>query len=99
MGDIPNLLKAFVIAGGVALIAGTALLVGLIVARGHREVGREPPAAIDLPAGAHIQQVAVDGSRWLLLGSAGDGRQFLAVIDPRSGKATGLLWLRPEDRR
>ena len=87
------------IAGGVALIAGTALLVGLIVARGHREVGREPPAAIDLPAGAHIQQVAVDGSRWLLLGSAGDGRQFLAVIDPRSGKATGLLWLRPEDRR
>ena len=97
MGDIPNLLKAFVIAGGVALVAGTALLVGLILARGHREVAQALPATIELPKGTRVEQVAADGGHWLLLGSAGDGRQFLAVIDPRTGKATGLLWLRPED--
>ncbi len=98
MGNIPNLLKAFVIAGGVALIAGTAVLVALILTRGHREhqVVQELPVTIGLPKGAHVEQVAADGSRWLLLGTAGDGRQFLAVVDPRTGKPAGLLWLQPE---
>ena len=99
MGNIPNLLKAFVIAGGVALIAGTGLLVVLILVRGHREqpVVPEVPVTIGLPKGAHVEQVTADGSRWLLLGTAGDGRQFLAVVDPRTGKAASLLWLQPED--
>jgi hypothetical protein len=99
VGDIPNLLKALVIAGGVALIGGTGLLVVLILARGHgeRQVAPEPPSAIALPAGARVEQVAADGGRWLLLGTAGNGLQFLAVVDPRTGRPASLLWLQPED--
>ncbi len=99
MDTIPNLLKAFVIAGGVALIAGTGLLVVLILlhGRGDHKVVRELPVAISLPKGARVEQVAVDGSRWLLLGTAAGGRQFLAVVDPRTGEPASLLWLQPED--
>jgi Family of unknown function (DUF6476) len=99
VGNIPNLLKAFVIAGGVALIAGTGLLVVLILVRGHgdREVVQELPVTISLPKGARVEQVVVDGNRWLLLGTAAAGRQFLAVVDPRTGEPTSLLWLQPED--
>jgi hypothetical protein len=99
VGNIPNLLKGFVIAGGVALIAGTALLVALILTRGHREheTVQQLPATIALPKGARVEQVMPDGSRWLLLGTADGGRQFLAVVDPRTGKAASLLWLQPED--
>jgi Family of unknown function (DUF6476) len=98
VGNIPNLLKALVIAGGVALIGGTGLLVALILARGHgeRQVAPELPLTIALPAGARVEQVAADGGRWLLLGTARDGRQFLAVVDPRTGRPASLLWLQPE---
>jgi hypothetical protein len=98
VGDIPNLLKAFVIAGGIALIVGTGLLVVLILARGDRgrPVGPQLPTTIALPAGARVDQLAADGGRWLLLGTAGNGRQFLAVVDPRTGKPASLLWLQPE---
>jgi uncharacterized protein DUF6476 len=99
VGDIPNLLKALVIAGGVALIGGTGLLVVLVLTRGHgaRQVAPELPLTIALPAGARVEQVAADGGRWLLLGTAGNGRQFLAVVDPRTGRPASLLWLQPED--
>jgi hypothetical protein len=98
VGDIPNLLKALVIVGGVALIGGTGLLVVLVLARGHgeRQVAPELPPSIALPAGAHVEQVTADGGRWLLLGTAGNGRQFLAVVDPRTGRPASLLWLQPE---
>ena len=99
MDTIPNLLKAFVIAGGIALIAGTALLLVLILVRGHGggQVARELPATLSLPKGARVQEVVADGSRWLLLGTAGSGQQFLAVVDPHTGLRTSLLWLQPED--
>lgn len=109
MDTIPNLLKAFVIAGGIALIAGTALLLVLILLRGHdgrqaggqqvggQQVARELPGTLSLPKGARVQEVVADGGRWLLLGTAGTGQQFLAVVDPRTGQRTNLLWLQPED--
>ena len=99
MDTIPNLLKAFVIAGGVALIAGTGLLVVLILLRGHGDhrVVQDLPVTIGLPRGARVEQVAVDGRRWLLLGQGGDGRQFLAIVDPNTGERTNLLWLQPEE--
>jgi hypothetical protein len=96
--NIPNLLKAFVIAGGVALVAGSVLLVVLILrGRGEDRVVQELPVTISLPRGARVERLAVDGDRWLLLGTAGDGRQFLAVVDPQSGAPARLLWLQPED--
>ncbi len=97
MDNIPNLLKAFVITGGVALLVGSVLLVVLIL-RGDRDdpAARELPVTISLPKGARVERVTVDGSRWLLLGTAGDGRQFLALVAPGGGEPARLVWLQPE---
>ncbi len=98
MDNIPRLLKAFVIAGGVALALGSALLVALLVLRatgGAPEAG-PPEAVLALPPGGRVAQVMADGERWLLLGSAAGDRQFLAVVDARSGRRLRLLWLQPE---
>lgn len=98
MDNIPRLLKAFVIAGGVALVGGTILLVTLLVLRatgGGPDAG-QPEATLALPAGGRIEQVVADGERWLLLGSDAAGQQFLAVVDARSGRRVSLLWLQPE---
>ena len=98
MDNIPRLLKAFVIAGGLALIGGSALLVALLVLRatgGGPEADR-PEAMLALPPGGRVAQVVADGERWLLLGSAAGDRQFLAVVDARSGRRLRLLWLQPE---
>ena len=98
MDNIPRLLKAFVIAGGVALVGGTALLVALLVLRatGGDPVAGRPDGTLALPRGGRIEQVVADGQRWLLLGSDAGGQQFLAVVDARSGERLGLLWLHPE---
>ena len=98
MDNIPRLLKAFVIAGGVALVGGTALLLALLMLRatgGGPEADR-PEAMLALPPGGRVAQVVADGERWLLLGRDGAGQQFLAVVDARSGERLGLLWLQPE---
>jgi len=96
--NIPRLLKAFVIAGGVALIGGTALLVALLVLRatGGDPAAGPPEATLALPPGGRIEQVVADGERWLLLGSDPSGQQFVAVVDARSGRRLSLLWLQPE---
>jgi hypothetical protein len=96
--NIPSILKAFVIAGGVALVAGTILLAVLIVARA-RDDGtsvQQAPQALRLPAGARIEQVVVDGRRLVVLGTDGAGAQFLAVVDPVTGERLSLLRIRPE---
>jgi hypothetical protein len=96
--NIPRLLKAFVIAGGVGLVGGTVLLVTLLVLRatggGPGAVDPEPTRA--LATGGRIAEVVADGERWLLLGSDARGQQFLAVVDARSGRRLSLLWLQPE---
>ena len=98
MDNIPNLLKAFVIAGGVLLVAGTILLAVLIVMRGGEgdPVVQPAPQALLLPAGARIEQVVVDGRRLVLLGTDQAGEQFLAVIDPVTGERLSLLRVHPE---
>lgn len=98
MDNIPRLLKAFVIAGGIALIGGTALLIALLVLRATGSGPGTGPAeaVLALPPGGRIEQVVADGERWLLLGSDGAGQQFLAVVDARSGRRLSLLWLQPE---
>jgi hypothetical protein len=96
--NIPSILKAFVIAGGMALVAGTILLAVLIVTRARDEgaIVQRTPQALLLPAGARIEQVVVDGRRLVLLGTDGAGAQFLAVVDPVTGERLSLLRIRPE---
>jgi hypothetical protein len=96
--NIPSLLKAFVIAGGIALVAGAILLVLLIATgAGDRDaVTPQPPQTLRLPAGARIEQVVVDGRRLVLLGLDGAGAQFLAVVDPVTGERLSLLRVQPE---
>ena len=97
MDNIPSILKAFVIAGGVVLVAGTILLAVLIVTRARDEGAIvRPPQALLLPAGARVEQVVVDGRRLILLGTDGAGAQFLAVVDPVTGERLSLLRVRPE---
>jgi Family of unknown function (DUF6476) len=96
--NISSLLKGFVIAGGIALVAGTMVLVTLLVMRaGDRQpVVQQAPQVLRLPAGARIEQVVVDGRRLVLLGLDGAGRQFLAVVDPVTGERLSLLRVQPE---
>jgi hypothetical protein len=111
--NIPKLLKGFVIAGGIALIAGTVLLIALIIMRAtdsadrsgappglaaDRCVGGTPsaqPLPVPLPAGARIEQI-VSGPCLILMGVDGEGRQFVALVDPLTGERVSLLLLRPE---
>ena len=99
MDNISSLLKAFVIAGGIALVAGTILLVALLVLRaGDRgPIVQQAPQVLRLPAGARIEQVVVDGRRLVLLGLDGAGTQFLAVVDPVTGERLSLLRVQPEE--
>lgn len=98
MENIPRLLKVFVVAAGVALIAGSALLVVLIVTRdGDDRVVQPLPGEIALPPGGRIEHVVADGRRLLLLGVDPSGQQFLVVVDPQTGERSSLLWLRPEE--
>jgi hypothetical protein len=118
--NIPTALKAFVIGGGVVLIAGTMLLIALLVIRASGDrievpdteprsagVASEPglcagvapptqPLSVPLPAGARIEQLVPDRGCLRLLGTDGEGRQFVALVDPRTGARISLLLIRPE---
>ena len=98
MDNIPNVLKVFVIAGGMALLAGTILLAVLIVTRARDDGAtvQRDPQTLRLPAGARIDQVVVDGRRLVVLGTDGAGAQFLAVVDPATGERLSLLRVQPE---
>ncbi|HEX6142294.1 MAG TPA: hypothetical protein VFZ01_06230 [Geminicoccaceae bacterium] len=98
-------LKAFVIGSGILLIVGTTALAVLMVLR----IGADPPppaapapappleSFVPLPDGARIDQVVPDPAhgRLLLLGTAGDGSPFLALIDPDRGRLVGMIRFGP----
>jgi hypothetical protein len=115
--NITKLLKGFVIVGGVALIAGTVLLIVMIMMRASGDPAAEPEVAatagavadrctggapasqavsVPLPSGARIEQIVPDGNCLILLGVGGDGRQFVALVDPLTGDRISLLVIRPE---
>lgn len=100
MDEVPGLLKAFVIGGGVLLVAGMLLLATLLVVRvsdGDEDArpGVSGSFELLLPKGARIERIVPDGDeRVLLLGVAGDGEQFLAVIDPETGERLSLIRFR-----
>jgi hypothetical protein len=102
--NVSSLLKAFVIGGGILLVAGTILLV-VLIALG---VGRDPepapatpavaigPVDLALPAGARIVQMSTGGDRLFLLAEDEAGRQFLAVVDALTGERLSLIRVRAE---
>lgn len=103
MEKVSSWLKAFVVGGGVLVLGGTVLLVVLLVSRAVDQDGDTAaparPVELVLPPGATIEQVIPDGrNRVLLLGTDGDGRQFIAVIDPVTGERLSLVHIRTEPR-
>jgi Family of unknown function (DUF6476) len=96
--NVSSILKVFVIAAGIVLVAGTLLLAVLIVMRAGDDdpITQQAPQPLLLPAGARIEQVVVDGRRLVLLGTDEAGEQFVAVVDPATGERLSLLRVRPE---
>jgi hypothetical protein len=101
---VSSWLKAFVVGGGVLVLGGTILLVVLLVSRATTDQGEDTavagrPVELVLPAGATVHEVVPDGrNRVLLLGTGGDGRQFIAVVDPVTGERLSLVHILTEDR-
>jgi hypothetical protein len=101
-------LKALVIGMGLLIVIGLALLgYGLYRNTGHRSVAKAVPVdvgdvehgyfSVDLPvpAGNHLEQMAVAGDRVILRFSGADGERIL-VLDPRTGHLTGTIALVPQ---
>jgi hypothetical protein len=101
VNNIPTVLKAFVIGGGVLLVAGTVLLVALLVLRAVDDPPADSPQSgpllLELPAGVRVEQIVPNGRRLILLGVDGAGQQFLAVVDPLTGERLSLLQIRPQE--
>jgi hypothetical protein len=55
------------------------------------------PMSVPLPAGARVEQVVPNGACLILLGVDGSGRQFVALVDPFTGRRISLLLLHPEE--
>ena len=91
VNNVSGLLKAFVILGGVLLLAGAILLAVMIAMRAGGDDAPEHagevtgPVDLPLPAGVRVSQVVADGKRLVLLGEGADGRQYIAVVDALSG--------------
>jgi hypothetical protein len=100
--NVSNFLKVFVVASGVALLAGTVLLVALILVRANDDDGQatSPASAaivdLPLPAGARIQQVISDRRGLVLLLTDAAERQYIAVVDRETGERVTLLRVQPE---
>lgn len=103
MANVPGLLKAFVILGGMALLAGIIMLAVMIMMRAgsgdapDRVAAPAAPVDLALPAGLRINQVVADGKRLVLLGEDREGRQYLAVVDALSGERQSLIRLAPAE--
>jgi hypothetical protein len=98
-----KLVKAFVVLGGIVLVFGTVALGWLLVQRatGPRDrPAAAPPAAlagdVPVPAGSRVEQVALDGSRILLLLRGPDQQQYLALVNAATGERQALLRVAPE---
>jgi hypothetical protein len=82
-------LKAAVVVMGVLIVAGFALLVGVLVSRvgGGSSSGRAVPVAatLDEPAGTRIASVAASAER-LVVSLQGGGPDRVVVLDLRDGR-------------
>lgn len=94
-------LKILVVVMGVMLVGGfIALIVSIAYMAKHRTpiapVDAAPYAApaIDLPAGARIETMALGGDRLVLNIATPDGHHELLLLDLASGRRLGAIPLR-----
>ena len=82
-----RILLAFVIVGGIVLVAGTIVLIWLLTTgtQGGSARGMDRPAALQLDAGERIVSMARGPDDLVLLLERSDRRQVLRTIDPASG--------------
>ncbi|MGF1476672.1 MAG: hypothetical protein ACFB6S_14015 [Geminicoccaceae bacterium] len=89
-------LKIFVVVAGILLVLGFALLIYLIQKRGERPSAadeRLTETMIEVPDGARLVQMELDGRHALVLFETAGGDQFLSLIDMRSGEQESLVRL------
>ena len=96
--NVPGVLKAFVIISGIMLLIGAIVLAVLIMVKaaddGHgTEAGA--PVDLELPTGAKIKQMEIDGKRLVLLVEDAAGQQYMAVVDALSGERLSLIRVTP----
>jgi hypothetical protein len=95
--NVPGLLKAFVLAGGILIIAGTAALVAAIMLKGRDDDPQAVAGPVDLalPPGSRVEQVIPDGRRLVLLGVDDAGQQFILLIEAATGEQVNMIRLQP----
>ncbi|HKT19469.1 MAG TPA: DUF6476 family protein [Stellaceae bacterium] len=91
-------LKILVVAMGLLLVAGTAVLVVAVIARINRQPTPASPLAahattIDLPPGAHVVGTQASGGRLVIRVGLADGGEELLVLDLASGARVAAITL------
>ena len=95
-------LKIFVIVAGIAIVAGTAFLIFEILRRGMATGDIVADAMVGsstvaIPPGTTAQQMIQFGESLALLVGDQDGRQWLVIVDPVTGRTIAELRLLPAD--
>lgn len=91
MDSLTTALKVFVVAAGIVLVLGFALLAALLWQRSAAPDG-SGTAEVELPAGK-VEEIEANGRRVLLLVAGEDGVQWLVTVDPLTGRRYGLVRL------
>lgn len=100
MGNGMRALKVLTIVMGVMILAGTGVLVAVIVHRVSSPASSGAPIAglasvalvLDEPAGTHIAGIAAAGDR-LAVQLQGGGADRVVLVDPHSGAVAGRIAL------
>jgi hypothetical protein len=95
--NVPGLLKAFVLAGGILIIAGTAALVAAIMLKGRDDDPQAVAGPVDLalPPGSRVEQVIPDGRLVVLVGVEDAAQEFSLPTVGASGVLVSMLRLQP----
>ena len=103
-------LKALVIAMGVLIMAGLAVIAVTLYKRGTQYVAgaeRAAPAGapagpgfgtkeVAIPAGATVRRVSAEGDRLVVELGLADGAPGVVVVDLRDGSVLGRIEFRPQ---
>jgi hypothetical protein len=103
-------LKALVIAMGVLIVAGLAVVAVTLYKRGTQYVADAGPAApagapaapgfgtkeVAIPAGATVRRVSAEGDRLVVELDLANGAPGVVVIDLRDGSVLGRIDFRPQ---